>query len=198
MTRLEKVELSDDYKTFYVVTDGGVFSIATVDYNIFFKPEIGSGRNDRYLSQNDEYSFRISVNDKEVYDVFDRLYTAVENRMPYSNGISDFDEKDYVLPEYVDMKSENKLFVNGVRLHSDDTDYESSSILTIEKKEKYMDVNFTKSKVSNDPTFMVKMTVGSPRYYHYSTTFMNMIYDMENCYKKENNKGYQRVRKEKL
>ena len=196
MNKLTKIEMADNWEGFYISTNDGVFSINRIDYDIYFKPEAGTNTNDRYLNQKNFYTFRIYEDDDEVYTAFDQLYTAVENRTPYSNSIYEFEEKDYVLPEYIDMREDNKLLKDGkIKWHSDACDYDKGSVLIIEKNDDHYGISFVKSAETDNsfPTFTVRVSIASGRYYQYSTTFTSMYQYLDSVY--NNKKDYMRVRK---
>lgn len=195
MLKLDKVKYGNNCEGFYIITDDGTIFVSRIDFDLYIRPDLGFGKNDKYPDQKNEYSFKIN-NENEIYDIFDRLYTAIKTRKPYSNSIYDFEEKNYILPSYVDLNSESKLFVDDrVCWHSDEFDYDESSIFFINKEDDCFELTFKQSestKISH-PTFDVKISNASDRYFHFSTTFMNMYHELDDYYEKENNKGLARV-----
>lgn len=198
MLKIDKLELGKNCDGLYVITNEGVISITKIDADIFIRPDTVYGINDNYLNRKDFYTFKITKEDQKIYNIFEELYNAVKVRKPYNNSIYEFPEKDYILPEYVDINKESKLFIdNKVQWHSDEYKYDESSVLIIDKKEDYLDISFKKSMETENlfPTFTVKVTNASPRYYHFSQTFMDMYKKLDAYYEQTKEKGYQRVRK---
>lgn len=149
-----------------VQTESGNFYISfEKDLNLYFS-YLGNNVED----EKDKYSFVIDQDNEFLYEQFDNLYDAIIGQKPYKyseNLNSDF--------YYSLDKLSEKLVDDGeINWHSDDSDYDTASVLSVKKRNNSFLVTFKKGQ--NDEfsrtTYKVCIKNGGSRYDPYNTSFM--------------------------
>lgn len=192
MTRVNKEKNLVMNDVINVQTEEGSFYISfEKDLNLYFS-YLGNTIDDK-----DEYSFSIDKENLFLYECFDELYDSIESEKPfkYSDNLLN---PDYVYP----LSKVSTEFIHEyetIDFHSEDEDYDLSSVLKIKKgKDSYV-VSFKKSKAKvGHSAYSVCIKNGGSRYDPYNVSFMIMYnklrahdFDLDNV----QSKGYNKVLK---
>lgn len=181
MLEITKNKNDYNYDIFNIKTDQGILQIS-FENNLDLYWTLFTNEN---LSNINTKEFLITKENYFIYDTFYNLYNAIKNKTPYSNLPYDMDYKNKCLKYYDDENSINLFKNNKVEWHSDNFDYDSASILFIEKKDNdIFSVMFEKSK-NNDlfETFEIRFCNSGSRYSPFNVSFMNMYHKFQeyNC-----------------
>jgi len=181
MIEIEKTINGRGYDFFTINTDDGIFSISFQgNLDLYFNYECKN-----LLKETSEKTFILTKENYYLYSLFSKLYEDIKNCNVYDeNELKDdniwgFGLTNAQLNKEIRNQEERnpyRLFQNNkVEFHSDDFDYEESSILYIEKIDDKIKLTFQKGK--NDlhmPTFAVRICNSGSRYNHFNILFMKL------------------------
>lgn len=183
MIELRKRLNGNGYDVITIKTDEGEFTISF------------EGNLDLYwicYSDDETFSFDNPATSKKfvitkenlyLYNSFNKLYNAIKNNKPYSNGINineEFKNKKIKLSPY--MEDKNRLFKNNkIEWHSDYGEYENESYLTIEKNKDSFEVIFNKvSETLHLRCISINFCNSGSKYNPFNITFCNMYNELKN------------------
>ena len=186
MEKVEKIVTEKGY-TFKIITDDGVFSISFCgNLDLYFNYEC-KGIN---IDNESVKKFTITKENYFLYSIFETLYENIKNcHINYLDDELDVEldeeNKKQILQRSEELKKElqereklnsRRLFQNDkVEWHSDDYDYDESSILLIEKLEEEIVVSFVKGRTDVlDKTFAIRICNSGSRYQPFNILFMQL------------------------
>lgn len=181
MIEIEKIKNGRGYDFFTINTDDGKFFISfqgNLDLYINYESK-------NLLKETAEKTFILTKENYYLYSLFSKLYDDIKNCNVYDeNEIKDdniwgFGFTNAQLNEEIRNQEERnpyRLFQNNkVEFHSDDFDYEESSVLYIENNNDEITLTFKKGQ--NDlhmPTFAIRICNSGSRYNPFNILFMNL------------------------
>lgn len=184
MVKVTKEKAACNRDIVNVHTDDGVLSIYFAkDMNLYFDY---SGNN---IENNSEYRFTINKECPFLYECFDNLYDSVMSQRPYRYS-ENLANTEYV---YLLSKCCCELVHDDdiIDWHSDNEDYDLSSVLAIIKEDDSYILNFKRAR---DGHSFVRIRNGGSGYDPYNAAFMIMYNKIRN-HDFELDKDMSRVRK---
>ena len=184
MVELKRAHDPNGYERFIIKTEEGTFKIYYgSDLCLYWSCTIPSDED-----INNQYKYTITNENKKIYNIFNDLYDSVVTRTPFKHFRCGDNDKYYLYNDHGLVKGD------VIEWHSDDTVYDASSFVQIEKDTENDNfiVTFNKSKVLCDDispfsTFTVMFGTGECRYAPYNATFIEMYRKLgEYCEKRGN------------
>lgn len=168
---------------FDIVTDEGCFIIEYLgNLDLYFRCQYQGS----ILKCEDQLDFYITKENYYLYSLFDTLYKRVKNYEIFSNDQNESGNNEFWLNEKIDLNQNiqerdqynpRRLFQNNcIRWYSDDFDYDTASILEIEKLEEKYKLTFYKGKDRNFPTYSIRIRTHGSRYGYFCMVFMDLYY----------------------
>ena len=159
------------FENIKIETDEGIFEISVQGDNLCWSLVYTGER----LDIPDTYAFVIP-DYNFLYSTFERLYNAVKENRPYSNGTY----VNSIYPkEIYNEASYHRLFKDGkIEWHSDDLPYNEASVLTISKEEGCFKVEFKKGTDEWATHCVYFYECGESRYDPFNVAFENMYVEL--------------------
>ena len=177
MIKIEKYKNLDNNDAIKIKTDKGSFTISFED-NLDLYWDCNWRENNISFDEVDMHDFYITKENYFLYSLFERLYVAVKEEMPYFNCYYEDDNRCKKYHSFVNTP----LFIGDkIEWHSDDYPYEKASVVSISKcYEDTFKIEFKKNNGDYFPTFAVRFRNSRSRYKPFNATFMNMYNSLIN------------------
>jgi len=182
MVKIEKIQTEKGY-TFKIITDDGTFSISFCgNLDLYFNYEC----NKCILDESSLKKFTITKENYFLYEIFDKLFEDIKNCNVYCldntlclDDEEIFEDRSQELNDELRMQEESnprRLFKNSkVEWHSDDYDYDETSVLYIEKLEEEIELTFQKGRTDVIPeTFTIRICNSGSRHRPFNVLFMHL------------------------
>lgn len=166
MLEVEKFKNYNGYDVIIIKTNEGAFEISFEGNLDLYMRYISDGS---ILKDKKSHTLTITKENYFVYELFNKLYNSIKSGKVYYN----LECNDYI---NADDETKKRLFKNNIiDYHSDDSTYEDSSRLIIEKIEDAFNIKFVKG-ISNGTflTYSVRISNSGGRYEPFNIAFMNM------------------------
>lgn len=182
MVKIEKIQTEKGY-TFIIATDEGIFSISFCgNLDLYFNYECDRS----ILDETPLKKFTITKENYFLYSIFDTLYENVKNcNVHYLDNTLSLDDEEIFEDRSQELNNElrrqeesnpRRLFKNNkIEWHSDDYDYDETSILCIKKLEEEIELTFQKGRTDVMPeTFAIRICNSGSRYQPFNVLFMHL------------------------
>lgn len=189
MVKIEKIQTEKGY-TFKITTEEGTFSISFCgNLDLYFNYECDKC----ILDEPSSKKFIITKENYFLYSIFDKLFEDVKNCNIYymddDENLELEDDDIFSVCNREELNNElrireesnpRRLFKNNkVEWHSDDYDYDETSVLTIEKLEEEIEIVFNKGRTDVIPeTFAIRICNSGSRHQPFNVLFMHLYHKL--------------------